>query len=155
MLLNLDSPVVVAALAVFFWLLVVTIWLFLTDRHYRKLVGRTGEMDLKRALEKLLAKEEEDAAYIKKIEEAVRELEKQGVHHVQKVGIVRFNPFSETGGDQSFSLAVLDGENSGVVITGLHARESTRLYIKPIKGGKSRYELSREEKDAIVRAQKA
>ena len=70
----------------------------------------------------------------------------------QKISIVRFNPFGDTGGDQSFSIAVLDAHNSGYVITSIHGRQGTRSYVKPIDYGKSKYSLSEEEKQAISQA---
>lgn len=81
-------------------------------------------------------------------------LEKDGKNHIQKVGLVRFNPFRELGGDHSFSLAILDGENSGVIITGLHSRDRTRIYMKDIRKGKPSLSLSNEEKKALLLAQK-
>lgn len=77
---------------------------------------------------------------------------KESKWSLQKVGIVRFNPFSETGGNQSFSIALLDGNNSGVVITNLFSQEGSRVYGKPIKNGQSEYLLSEEEKLAIEKA---
>lgn len=74
-------------------------------------------------------------------------LSMQSIH---KVGVVRFNPFKDVGGDQSFALALLDGSNSGVVISSLHSREGARIYVKPIiKNEGSGHELTTEEKDAI------
>ncbi len=70
----------------------------------------------------------------------------------QKISIVRFNPFGDTGGDQSFSIAVLDGHNSGYVLTSIHGRQGTRSYIKPVDFGRSKYSLSEEEKQAISQA---
>ena len=81
-------------------------------------------------------------------------LEEDGKVHVQKIGLVRFNPFRELGGDHSFSLAILDGINSGVIITGLHTRDRTRIYMKEIKKGKASLELSSEEKKALAQVQK-
>jgi hypothetical protein len=72
----------------------------------------------------------------------------------QKISVVRFNPFGDTGGDQSFCLAVLDAQNSGYVMTSIHGREGTRVYVKPIDLGKSKYTLSVEEKQAIAQATK-
>ncbi len=66
--------------------------------------------------------------------------------------MVRFNPFKEIGGDQSFSIALLDSNNDGIVITSLYGREGNRVFGKPIKNGKSRYLLSGEEKKAIEQA---
>lgn len=73
---------------------------------------------------------------------------------LQKLGMVRFNPFSEVGGDQSFSIALLDGNDDGVVMTSLYTREGNRVYGKPIKNGKSQYTLSQEENKAIEIAKK-
>jgi len=72
----------------------------------------------------------------------------------QKISIVRFNPFGDTGGDQSFSLAVLDAHNSGYVLTSIHGRTGTRVYVKPIDLGKSKYTLSDEEQQALAQAEK-
>jgi hypothetical protein len=82
-------------------------------------------------------------------------LEKMSLRSVQKVGVVRFNPFSETGSDQSFSIALLDPGDNGVTISGLFTREGTRLYVKPLTAGESKYPLSNEEKEAIATAQKS
>ncbi len=88
-------------------------------------------------------------------ERLAQELEnfkKESELSIQKIGIIRFNPFSNVGGDQSFSLALLDGDNNGVVITSLYSREENRVYGKPIKKGLSEYPLSEEEKEAIKQA---
>ncbi|MEO5953104.1 MAG: DUF4446 family protein [Chloroflexia bacterium] len=71
---------------------------------------------------------------------------------VQHVGLIRFNPFQETGGDQSFALALLDGRGDGIVISSLHSRAVTRFYAKPIKGGAPQMSLSTEETQALQRA---
>ena len=71
---------------------------------------------------------------------------------VQKISIIRFNPFNESGGDQSFSLAVLDADNNGFIVTSLYGREVNRVYAKPIKDGTSSYSLSKEEKEALAKA---
>ena len=73
---------------------------------------------------------------------------------IQKIGIIRFSPFKELGGKQSFSLALLDGNDSGIVITSLYSRQENRFYGKAVKNGQSEYSLSQEEKDAIQMAQK-
>jgi len=70
----------------------------------------------------------------------------------QKISIVRYNPFGDTGGDQSFSLAVLDAHDSGYVLTSIHGRQGTRVYVKPVDYGKSKYSLSAEEQQALSQA---
>ncbi len=83
------------------------------------------------------------------LKEEVKGLRKQGISSVQRVGIVRYNPFSDVGGKQSFSIALLDGNNNGIVLTSLYSREGNRVYAKPLKNGISEYSLSNEEKEAI------
>lgn len=69
-----------------------------------------------------------------------------------KIGLVRFNPFDDIGGDQSFILSLLDNTNSGVIITSLHNRSTTRVYAKPVLNGEGdNVTLSKEEKTAILK----
>ena len=69
-----------------------------------------------------------------------------------KIGIIRFNPFDDVGGDQSFILTILDKNNSGAIVTSLHNRDISRIYAKPIKNGiGENITLSKEEKSAIVK----
>jgi len=69
-----------------------------------------------------------------------------------RVGLVRFNPFEDTGGNQSFALALLDGRGDGFVISSLHARAGTRVYAKAVAGGTSEAALSAEEAEALRQA---
>lgn len=97
--------------------------------------------------------------YFKKLEEnyenVSRELKgfkEKSKKDLQKVGMVRFSPFADVGGDQSFSIAVLDENNDGFVLTSHYLRESNRVYAKPVDKGKSKYQLSKEELEAINKA---
>jgi hypothetical protein len=71
----------------------------------------------------------------------------------QRVGLVRYNPFEETGGNQSFALALLDAAGDGWVLSSLHARSGTRVYAKAIRAGRADAALSEEETAAIKQAQ--
>lgn len=87
-----------------------------------------------------------------KLEKTIKDLEDLKTKNklsLQKFSIIRFNPFKEVGGDQSFSVALLDDGDSGVVITSHYTREGNRVYGKPIKNGQSEYKLSDEEIKAI------
>jgi len=137
------------------WLLVVSIFLFRFIALFNKLTKGMEVTDLKKVLEKILARGEENTKDIKDLTKRFDLLEEDGKLHIQKVGLVRFNPFKELGGDHSFSLAILDAHDSGVVITGLHTRDRTRIYMKDIKKGKSSFELSVEERKALSNAQKS
>jgi len=97
--------------------------------------------------------------YLRKIENNMSELSRElenlkeaSKFSVQKAGIVRFSPYKEVGGDQSFSIALLDANNSGIVISSLFSRMDNRVYGKPIVNGQSKYLLSEEEKQAIEKA---
>ncbi len=70
----------------------------------------------------------------------------------QRVGLVRYNPFEETGGNQSFALVLLDATGDGWILSSLHARTGTRVYAKAIKSGRSDAGLSAEETAAIEQA---
>lgn len=77
-------------------------------------------------------------------------LHKLTTRSIHKMGLIRFNPFNDIGGDQSFSVALLDGKDCGFILSSLHTKEGTRVYAKPIKDGESqKYQLTEEEKQAI------
>jgi hypothetical protein len=80
------------------------------------------------------------------------ELAQEGSNHIQRVEIMRYNPYNDTGGDQSFTSVLLDGKLNGFMITSLHSRSSTRIYTKIIKSGKSDLELSKEEEEVLKKA---
>jgi hypothetical protein len=84
------------------------------------------------------------------IEEAIKELREIQKDSIQKIGIIRYNPFADNGGNLSFSIAILDARNNGVVITSMHGREQNRIYAKPIIDGKSEFPLTAEEEKAIT-----
>ena len=71
---------------------------------------------------------------------------------VQKIGIVRYNAFKDVGSDLSFTLALLDENDDGVVLNGIYSREMSNIYAKPVEKGKSTYTLSEEEQEAIKKA---
>lgn len=83
------------------------------------------------------------------LEEHLTELRRNFQFAIQKVGIVRFNPFADTGGNLSFALALLDGKNNGLIITNMHSRDYNRIYLKKILYGKSETQLTNEELQAI------
>jgi len=78
------------------------------------------------------------------------EIRAHSLKSIHKIGLLRFNPFREIGGDQSFALALLDDENSGAIISSLYSREGVRIYSKSIQKGESiKHPLTEEEKRAI------
>jgi hypothetical protein len=134
--------------------LVISIFLFRLVALFNKLTKGVEVTDLKKVLEKVLAQGDVSSKEIRELGKRIDYLEEDGKLHIQKIGMVRFNPFKELGGDHSFSLAILDARDSGIVITSLHTRDRTRVYMKDIKRGKSSFELSAEEKRALSNAEK-
>ena len=141
----------VALGALVLWSVVLTILFFRQTRHYNKLLGNKNG-NLRDILEKIIKDRQDLETHIQKVEDSLGILGKRSIGFIQKMGIVRFSPYQETGGNQSFAISLLDGYNNGVVILSLHGRESTRVYVKPVEKGKSKYELSKEEQSAIDKA---
>ncbi len=141
----------------FVFLLVILILYFRVTMHLRKLresyskfMNKLGNgNDLEQMMrnyidkvEKTDERNEEIINYCKKIDNEIKGC-------TQKIGIVRYNAFKDTGSDLSFTLALLDKYNNGVVLNGIYARDSSNIYAKPVENGESKYVLSNEEKEAI------
>ena len=115
--------------------------------HFMKKLGNGNNVDeILRAyineVERVENKNEEIVSYCKRLDENVAKC-------IKKTGMVRYNAFRDTGSDLSFSLALLNEHNDGVVLNGIYARDMSNIYAKPIEGGKSKYALFDEEKQAI------
>ena len=82
-------------------------------------------------------------------EEEIIRLENNLKKCVQKVGIVRYNAYGDTGSDLSFTLALMDSDDNGVVVNGLYSRESSSIFAKPLVKGETKYNLSAEEIQAV------
>lgn len=147
MLLNLSVGILFVWIGLFSWLV------YRTIVHYNKLTKGVEKKSLTHVLEELLKNQKETGIKIDQITKRCQQIEQDEIPHIQKIGLIRFNPFTDTGGNQSFVLALLDGKNDGVVISSLHSREATRWYSKKIKDGKGQeHELSEEEKKAVQQA---
>ena len=140
---------------IFIWLVslsVLTIWIF---NFFRKLSSTVGTKDtLIKMLTKILDTQNKNSNELIDIERAINFLKTDGGKHIQKIGLIRYNPFAEMGGDHSFTISILNGEDTGFVLTALHTRDRTRLYVKEIEYGKCKIELSEHEKKSIEKAKK-
>ena len=149
------SFTVAALLVGAIWLLILSILFWQLSSHYNSLTRGISNKTLKSILEHLLQQVEDAQKSIDALMLRCATMEKDGVLHIQKIGLLRFNPFKDTGGDQSFILALIDANDTGIVISGLYSRLGTRWYAKKVVGGKGvEYELSEEEKKAIREAHK-
>lgn len=90
----------------------------------------------------------------KELEYNINSIERNMYYCIQKVGVVRYNAFDNVGSDLSYSVALLDNNDDGLVVSGLYSRDSSATFAKPVNGGKSRYALSAEEIKAIDVAKK-
>lgn len=123
----------------------------LVKRYRRLMQGAEG-----RNLEGLLLSHIDEVRQASKECAALRrqceDLAAQSHRAVQKVGVVRFNAFEDIGSDLSYAVALLDGDNNGVVLSSIFSRDDARTYAKPIAAGKSRYFLTAEEQQALAQA---
>ncbi len=108
--------------------------------------------DAKELLFSHIEKTKEMDGQLKLAFEQIASLQEIAKISLQKIGVVRFNPFGDMGGNQSFSIALLDAQNNGFVLVSLFSKEGNRMYAKAILSGKSEHELSAEEKEAVNRA---
>lgn len=151
MALTTDMLFVVAAAGI---AIAVALGLHAEWRINRITRGKSGK-----ALEDIIVKNAADIEkfkqFRKELEAYLETVEKRLNQSVRAVGTVRFNPFKGTGdgGNQSFATAFLDADENGVVLSTIYTRERVSVYAKPLKSGKSEYELTSEERNAIKQAQ--
>lgn len=132
------------------WLGILTFYLRKTILHYRNLLSGVNKKNLEGILEELTKELNSAKKNIAHLNYRCDTIEKNDKYHIQKIGLLRFNPFKDTGGDQSFILTFRDANDTGVVITGLYSRSGLRWYAKRIFEGKGvEHELSDEEKKAL------
>jgi hypothetical protein len=123
-------------------------------RMYRAFMVGVDKQNLEQGLlslvERLVRLEEDRDIILREL----REAERRQVFATQRVGMIRFNAFHDAGGELSFALALLDGENNGIVMSSIYGRAEARIYAKPVEQGKSSHALSKEEEQAIAKAQR-
>lgn len=137
------------------WVSIVTVLVIRMMQHYNRLTAGVSKKGLKEILEMMLGKESSLEAITQELRRELDESLRDGKQHIQRIGIVRFNPFADTGGSQSFTIALLDGHDDGFILTSLYARTGNRWYLKEVRGGKGKnIELSNEEAHAIKQAKK-
>lgn len=141
---------VILLIGVVVWLGVLTVMLLRMMAHYNRLTRGMTKATLKEVLDAILRTLTTVRSNTEKLDTTVRRLDEDQTYHIQRVGIVRFNPFADTGGAQSFSIALLDKQKNGLVMTSLYARSGNRWYIKNVVAGKGKeLSLSKEEEVAV------
>lgn len=130
------------------WAIMLSFYLFGLKKKV-DLFFKGGEENIGELLSSQVKELDNQKEQTQKILEEVDRLKNLSRKSFQKSGLVRYNPFKNGGGDQSFSIALLDLENNGLVITSIYGREGNRTYAKPIEKSKSKYTLTEEEEKAI------
>jgi hypothetical protein len=154
--MNLQIIIFLSSGIIILTLLTINVFLFLQNRSTNKKINELLEKgkikDFKDIFLKQKEKNDNQEEQIKEIASRVKNLEDISQTTIRKIGIVRYNPFNDMGGNQSFVIAFLDNKNNGVLISSLFERERTRIYAKTIKQGKPDYNISEEEQEALTRA---
>ncbi len=125
------------------------IYLEIRLKHFFK--GGNGT-NLEKMLVSFIEAQNKTKKNVETLEERAKNIDDRLKNCIQKKGLIRFNPFSDQGGNQSFSLSFLDEHKNGVVLSSLFGREINRVYAKSIKNGESEFQLTNEEKEAIKQA---
>jgi len=136
------------------WCVILTVYMVSIKRRFDALAHGSDKESLSHALDHLLKGARDAQGDIESLRKEIIAIQHADLSHFQRLGIVRFNPFSDTGGTQSFTMAFLDGKNTGLVMTSLYARTGNRWYIKQVIGGRGDgIPLSKEEQMAVDTAQ--
>ena len=123
------------------------------NKNYKTFLKKLGNGEnIEEDLENYMYRVERVEKQNMEIRNLVDSIDKNLESCIQKIGIVRYNAFKDTGSDLSFALAMLDENNNGVVLNGIYSREMSNIYAKPVQNGKSNYTISEEEKEAIQKA---
>lgn len=137
----------------FLWCVLLTVLIAREQQFLKNLAKGVTKKDLVSVLKQIVDSLKSASTKIEASEQEIDKLQFEARKHFQKIGFIRFNPFEETGGDQSFCLCLLDGQDDGIVITSLHSRESTRLYTNTVeKSTMKAANFSKEEWQAIQAA---
>ncbi|MGG1597092.1 DUF4446 family protein [Paenibacillus naphthalenovorans] len=143
----------VGIIILFFSIIVVSLWAKLNKlrKRYERMLNGAEAVNVEQILIDLQQKLNDQEARNDEIDEKIKQIRQHMRHMKSHIGFCRYNAFAERGSDLSFSIAFLDDQRDGVVLTGIHSREQTYMYAKPIEQGQSKYTLSPEEIEAINR----
>lgn len=122
-------------------------------KNYSDFMSKLGKgNNIDEMLKKYIEEVESISAENKEIERYCDRLNNKTDQCIRKVGLVRYNAYKDTGSDLSFTLAMLNEENSGIVLNGIYSRDTSNIYCKTVEKGTSSYALSKEEEKAISKA---
>ena len=133
--------------------IILLVKLFSINKKYKTFINKLGDgNNIEEDLENYMYRVERVEKQNAEIRGLINTIDTNMENCIQKIGIVRYNAFKDTGSDLSFALAMLDEKNNGVVLNGIYSREMSNIYAKPVENGKSTYTISEEEQQAIQKA---
>ncbi len=125
---------------------------FFLRKRYKKIFKKNDEHSIENVLSEYLSRTEKTERNIKKLMNDLIKLEKHSESLVRRTLIKRYNPFKDSGSDQSFTISLLDGTNNGLLLTGLYSRDGVRVYAKPVENGLTKHGLSNEEAEILKKS---
>lgn len=134
--------------------LICLVWILTIEIRLKKFFAGTHAKDLEDLIITLGKKYKEVNETQKEIDKHLLTIDERLNKSIRNVETLRFNPFVDAGGNQSFAVAFLNDEGNGVVLSSLYAREKVSVFAKPIKKGESSFELTEEEKNVLAKALK-
>lgn len=133
------------------WILVLSFVVLRQGGFLKSLFPKSDTRDIRKKFEEVVLVTSQFDKKILDIGKRLDLIEEDSLKHIQKVNLVRYNPYEDTGGDQSFTACFLDKNGTGFVITSLHTRSGTRVFAKPVVKGKgTKYQLSKEEQEVVT-----
>lgn len=116
---------------------------------YRQFMKGAEGRSLEEHVKQMITANENNRAELEQIKKELNSTKQAIKNNLQRVGVVRYNSFSDIGSDLSYAVAILDGHGNGVVMSSIYGRDDFRAFAKPVTGGSSKYRLSKEEQEAI------
>jgi len=135
-----------------FFIAIILCWILIIEIRLKRIFSGFKAKNMESLIAEVTKKTKELEEERKKTELQISSIDKRLAQSIRNIETVRFNPFPEVGGNQSFAMSLLNDEGNGVVISSLYARDRTSLFAKPIKAGQSEFELTKEEKNVLKKS---
>ncbi len=135
-----------------FFIAIILCWILIIEIRLKRIFSGFKAKNMESLIAELTKKTKELEEERKKTELQITSIDKRLAQSIRNIETVRFNPFPQVGGNQSFAMSLLNDEGNGVVISSLYSRDRTSLFAKPIKAGQSEFELTKEEKSVLKKS---
>ncbi len=135
-----------------FFIAIILCWILIIEIRLKRIFSGFKAKNMESLIAELTKKTKELEEERKKTELQITSIDKRLAQSIRNIETVRFNPFPQVGGNQSFAMSLLNDEGNGVVISSLYSRDRTSLFAKPIKAGQSEFELTKEEKNVLKKS---